>query len=494
MSIADVVRQLEAFAAGQPIPRGDTLHFPLTEPDDTLFLAFVKMGGESSPWGVAYKKASDRKPTYLTVPEPRNRDDVAKMMAKLAPALLEHVGHPEHDPEYIEDDEERPLRQLWLPNGSHLDMLHFLAYAFSFAKKGPPERVALLRALGRAAGWLFREYQRPGQLRVRVATRALRESFSFPAENIRLEHLGFQMALLGAKGDLSARFDAARKAELEPVATSLAPDFERDELLPPLDRHNEARKNKNRIERTSARRAIRALLVKKLRSRIRLVENAVEVLSDDPRPVNPGTAPLEDLSHDEHKWQYLYMERRVAGGKSPAPSAETDRAAARAAARYNAHIRSDEIRARALVHFDEQMQADAVLAGDALAGEIIEVRDEGMGRTKLPVWVIEDAGDQPLRFREGSSVCVAGLPKRHGVLRSIALDKKRRITEVVIQGLKTVPRDKDGAVLPATSPALVGQSVILLANSSDWFAKNKSIRVWKSDGPGAWLTHGRVGA
>ena len=51
------------------------------------------MGGESAPWGVAYKtKAAGLR--VLTVPEPRNRDLVAEMLASFAPVLLEHLGHP----------------------------------------------------------------------------------------------------------------------------------------------------------------------------------------------------------------------------------------------------------------------------------------------------------------------------------------------------------------------------------------------------------------
>lgn len=56
-----------------------------------------------------------------------------------------------------------------MPNPTHLEMLHNLAYAYTFTRFGDPSRVELLNRLGRAAGWLFREAQRPGQI-VRVSS------------------------------------------------------------------------------------------------------------------------------------------------------------------------------------------------------------------------------------------------------------------------------------------------------------------------------------
>ena len=90
------VRRLMAFAAGKPLPHGETLCVPkpgrTLVPDDALVVAFVRMGGESSPWGVAFGHPG-RKPDVLMVPEARTRDYVADMMAEFAPVLLRHVLH-----------------------------------------------------------------------------------------------------------------------------------------------------------------------------------------------------------------------------------------------------------------------------------------------------------------------------------------------------------------------------------------------------------------
>ena len=84
---------------------------------------------------------------------------------------MTHLYHPEFDEwDDTDPDVEPPLRQVWLPNPAHVEMLHLLNYAYTFAGRGDdeepedkPERIVRLNALGRAAGWAFRESRRPGQ-------------------------------------------------------------------------------------------------------------------------------------------------------------------------------------------------------------------------------------------------------------------------------------------------------------------------------------------
>ncbi len=74
------------------MPRGSTLHVPRPGGDD-LLVAFVRMGGESLPWGVAWSFGG-LKPRALTVPEPRDRELVGAMMAEFSNVILPHAGHP----------------------------------------------------------------------------------------------------------------------------------------------------------------------------------------------------------------------------------------------------------------------------------------------------------------------------------------------------------------------------------------------------------------
>ena len=148
------------------------------------------------------------------VPEARNRDAVAGMLAAFAPALLRTLNHPQLDP-LPEDSEpdQVALRQLWVPNPSHVSMLHLLSYRYTFARRGEPARMAMLNALGRAAGWAFAEAQRAGQASVIDATAALRGAFEFPADDLRQHHLGFLLALLEDAPSRAERFQRAEQAE-----------------------------------------------------------------------------------------------------------------------------------------------------------------------------------------------------------------------------------------------------------------------------------------
>lgn len=161
-------------------------------------------------------------PKVLAVSEARNRSLVAEMAAEFAPVLLRHLHCPDYcSPAPSDRKDLTTLKQIWLPNDSHLDMLHHLAYAYTWTKSGGEKR-ALLNAFGRACGWLFREAQRAGQMAVMVASRVLREAYTFPAEDIRQSHLAYLMAWLETKGDLEKRLAATAQAERQSIATRLS--------------------------------------------------------------------------------------------------------------------------------------------------------------------------------------------------------------------------------------------------------------------------------
>ena len=120
---------------------------------------------------------------------------------------------------------------MWLPIASCVEMLHFLAFTYTFAKRGDPARMEVLNALGRAANWLFQESTRPGQISCIDASRALRDAFTFPAEELRQAHTGFLLAWLDTKGGFELRLKAAGVAEQRAVSTSLDPAEEKKQIL-----------------------------------------------------------------------------------------------------------------------------------------------------------------------------------------------------------------------------------------------------------------------
>jgi hypothetical protein len=490
MTADEVVRRLRAFEKGRPLPRGETLRVRRLPPDQQLVVAFVKMGGESAPWGMGYGRPGGKR-RFLTIPEPRTRDDVAQMMAEFAPALLTHLHHPDFS-SFGRDPEARvPPFQVWIPNGTHLEMLHHIAYAYTFTKFGPAERFTRLNQLGHACGWLFRESQRPGQMIAMVATEGLKEAYSFPAENSRLGHLGFLLAWLETKGSREARMQAAADAERLSIATNLDPAEERDELAPYVQMFNDARKSGDQGQLDRATRRIQKLLIAELDRRMDLTERAMEVLRRDKRRENKGVGELMKLSMDEHRLQFRRIEVQAADkedGPAFRPSPETDRHPSAAGSRFYVQEASDELRDLLLVHDDREMQAELVARGEAIAGTITAVRDEGTGRKCVPVWTVESEGELPLRLRENVTVCVVGLRGRELRIRDIERTPKLLYRfELEVISLK---KEIDEGRLPAAnSKKLVGERVVLVKPSMDQIARRRSWLIWKRDVPGAWLTH-----
>ncbi len=492
MTADEVVRRLRAFEYGKPMPRGETLRVSRLPDEQMMILAFVKMGGESSPWGIAFGRPGKR-PEILTTPEPRTRDDVAEMVAKLGPALLTHLNHPQYSPWGPSPDTQVPPFQVWLPNASHLEMLHHLAYAYTFTKFGAASRFTRLNQIGHACGWLFREAQRPGQTITMVATEALTEAYTFPAETTRQGHLGFLLAWLQTKGGRDARARAAADAERESVSTNLDPAVERDELAPDIEIYNEARSSGDADRLDLATRRIHKMLTEELLRRYRLTEQAIAALKADRRRENRGLDLLVKASLDEHRLQYRRIEREIDDkddGPAFRPSPETDRYPPAAGSRFYVHEASQELRDQLLIHDDRELQAELGAGGAAIAGTIIDVWDEGEGKKTIPVWVVESNGELPLRLREDSTLCVVGLRDRQLRVRGIERTEDMRYRfELVVTKLVTVPRDNDGSVLPATSPKLKRQRVVLVKPSMDQIARRRSFLIWKRDVPGAWLTH-----
>src|ERR1041385_6587909 len=109
----EAIRRLHAWHVGRPLTAYKTRHFAIANDEDLLILAFVRMGGESAPWGIVWGRPGGD-PQVRIVPEARNRDAVAEMVSKFAPSLLKHYWSPlTHNWIGKERNKNLPLRQLW---------------------------------------------------------------------------------------------------------------------------------------------------------------------------------------------------------------------------------------------------------------------------------------------------------------------------------------------------------------------------------------------
>ncbi|MFN7917872.1 MAG: hypothetical protein U0Q55_21170 [Vicinamibacterales bacterium] len=497
----DVVRRLTAYAKGKPLPNGETLWVPKpgksVQRDEMLVVSFVRMGGESSPWGVAFG-TPDSTPQVLTVPEARTRDDVGGMMATFAPELLEHFLHPQFSKVGREVRRvprkklELPVRQIWVPTAAHLEMLHCIAYTYYRTKYGPAERHEVLQQLSRLCGWLFREAKRVGQTVTMVASGVLSEAYTFPADDLRQAHLGFLLAWLQTKGGRAARSAAADAAELESVSTSLDPELERSDLQEYVENFNDARTEQDEAGMAKATRRIHKVLSQELLRRWHLTVTAIDQLENDKRRENAYVGRLIRASQDEHYLQYLRMEQKIEDrdpedGPVFTPSPETDRHPAAAGSRYFVNASSAELRDLLLAHDDRELQASMVAAGDAIDGVITEIEVEKEGRKTTVTWKVTSDGRLPLRIRDGAPLCPVRWTNRELTVLSIS-QPDAQTNEFELQVTKGYTLEKPG-ILRADDKQLLNTRVMLLPVPMDGIQRRKSAAIWNDQGPGNWLTH-----
>jgi hypothetical protein len=368
----ETVRRLNAWAVGAPLPRGNVINLHVANDEDLLIVAFLRMGGESRPWGVAYGTIADG-PTVLTVPEGRNRTLVGDMMAAFAPAILSHFRHPSYSeggPQAYSTDS---LRQIWLPSTSHIEMLHFIAAAYARSTWDRPD-IAALNALGNLANCLFIESQRPGQQTIVAATDALRNSYVFPATPVRQAHLGYLLGWLNGGTDRDTRLAAAHAAEKLSMSTVLDPHIERTDLQPLVSAWGEARAANNSSIMKQSGDAIHSSLSDELLSRWNLAREAAESVRNDTRMTNTGVDSL--VTNTASSFFYSWGEKAAneeAGIDAFWPNVFTDYSPRSAGSAYQLRDALDNAARRALIHGDTELQQAELVAGHGVICQVVAV-------------------------------------------------------------------------------------------------------------------------
>ena len=493
-SVRKIVRKLEAWRAGHPLSRYDTIHHAIMPPKQVMIVAFVRMAGESRPWGIAWGTVGSE-PRIEAVPDGRIRDDVAVLCAAFAEDLLEHmrVHNWTFDP-VPQQPELGDLRQVWLPNGQHLAMMHQLSYTYSQTKFGG-ENQDILRALGRLAGWMFRDSARVGNQHVVNASRLLEDAYIFPAQDARTAHLGFQMAWLTTEGDRDARLAAAAAAEGLTVSPTMDPSVEREELSGLVSTWQESRREGRSA--AGAAEAIAAILREELLRRWKLTEQAYSLMAGSIRPVNSGVANLVAQAHSEFWFQHQRIELRLSDpSQGPAFVAhpETDFHGSAAASRYLIHSAADEAYFGHLIHDDVALFSEALEDGRAFECRVVRVEDLGVGRSTVPRWVLRLDPSRPNRLRENARVVPHGSPGHEATIS--AIDTTETDLFVTIEWTSRKTRPLLGPIVAKPSDdAWAGIDVAFVQSDAASLTQRRSQRVWSAaKGPGAWLTHGKAQA
>lgn len=493
-SIRTIARKLEAWKAGRPLSRYDTIHHAIMPPHQVLIVAFVRMAGESRPWGIAWGTVGSE-PRIESVPDGRVRDDVAALCAAFAEDLLEHmrVHNWTFDP-VPQQPELGDLRQVWLPNGQHLAMLHQLSYTYSQTKFGG-ENQEILRALGRLAGWMFRDTARVGNQHIVSASRLLDDSYVFPAQDARTAHLGFQLAWLTTEGDRHARLAASVAAEGLTVSPTMDPALERDELGDRVGKWQQDRREGQNAQGEAA--AIAQILYNELFRRWKLTEQAYQLMANGERQVNGGVADLVATAHSEFWFQHQRIELRLSDpSQGPAFVAhpETDFHGSAAASRYLIHAAADEAYFGHLVHDDPALFLEALGDGRAFESRVVCVEDAGSGRSTVPRWVVRLDPSCPHRLRENARVVPHGSRGHEATILAIDATETDLFVTIEWTGRKTRPLLGPMVAKPVDD-AWVGVDVAFVQSDAASLTQRRSQRVWSAaKGPGAWLTHGKAQA
>ena len=404
----ETIRRIKAWHDGKPAPRGAVINTLVADDDDGLVVSFLRMGGESRPWGVAIGTLASG-PTVFTVPEARNRQLVADMMVEVAPVLLAHFRHPSFDADGPGGYQAQSLRQIWLPGPTHLEMLHFLAAAYARTKWNHPE-VVVLNALGNLCNALFIEAQRPGQQMVMTAVDALRSAYVFPTASIRQAHLGHLLGWLRGGRSRDERWSSAHDAERESVSTVLDPELERRELAPLVAEWGSERSDQ-------VAQSIRIALEPELLRRWNLTAAAIAELRRDRRGTNAGLAELVANSAKSffHAWGDRALNEN-AGFQAFWPNVFTDHNARSASGSFHARVADDEISRLVLMHGDRELQREELAKGH---GVLATVRSNSMNE-----WLISYSYPDLTTIEPGRTLAIAGRPTMTLTVADIDLDAR----------------------------------------------------------------------
>lgn len=458
-----------------------------------MLISFVRMAGESRPWAIAYGQLADREPKVLSVPDGRNRIAVSEMCEVFAEDLLEYfrVAGYSFNPITKDDIGSDEFPQIWVPSARHVEMFHHLQYAYWRVRKGD-DRTQPLTAFARLSGWIFRESTRLGQQAIVDAAKLFRDSYVFPSDSSSLGHLGTCVEWFDDHQDLKGARFAVREATLLRDSPTLDPDLDSKIFNPLLDRRAKLIAEEQSVAIVDQE--IADALYPEVVRRWKLIAKSHEIISKDSRECNPG---VQDLISDTFESYYGNFQRIEENLKDPdlgpayTQHPETDFHGSAAAANYFAMTAADTAYLATLVHFDEELQAEALASGRAFIGEVIKVEDVGVGRTTTPIWTIKIEILEQLRIREGERYSPL-VSSGHGIqIRSVEiLDGTSLIAVAEWTDRKTKPLDHPLELRPADLE-WIGSRVMFVPKDGSDFDKGKSRAVWSAaSGPGAWLTHG----
>lgn len=441
------------------------------------------MSGETRPWGIAFGTESNG-PTLYTVANGRDWVAIQEMLESFAIEFIQYFRVENYTFDPITKDnvplEDPP--QIWLPNSSHIDVLHFINYMFWRSRAEDP-MVEYRTTLARLCGWLFRESKLTGQQLVVDAASALRQNYVFPVDDVTISNPSAALSWLESRDSIAEQLSVARAFGQDAAGITMEPALEilLQDLL------------KNEVENEFD---IKLILNGELERRWSTAVAAFNALRDDSRESNTGTQSLLADSLNRFVFGFQGPERQRSdenAGVAFTPHPETDNHGSAAAASYFEMQAADSRFLPALIHDDEELLKDALFTGHAIAGYVVGVSTLPSGpRSKEIFWVLRVEARDDFRIREGETLSPMGDPGHSVKVTSIEyINETQMDITLHWKNRKTMALGKLQLHTPGDD-AWMTEKVYFVPLDSSEFDKQAKSKVWSArEGRGAWLTHGR---
>lgn len=492
MATREIVRRLRAFEELSPLPRYSTSHVHISE--EALIVAFVRMAGESRPWGVAYGKRGSE-PKILSIPDGRDRDDISEMLSEFGEDLLTHMRAEGFTFKPVTKTE-LPLDsppQIWVPGPSHLEMLHFISFGFWQSRKTDELRTPL-GALARLCTFLFAESRVTGQQLVFNTAAQLSRSFVYPVDDQSVSNLHAALTWHASEGSYTDRIKLSQLAGRKSAGITMNLEVEQS-LESTLNQYRKSVQKGSPDHKKSE--LIAQILRIELLSRWEATKQAMGLLECDARPKNSGVPELVKDSLIRYFYDFQRLERQMSDpefGPAYTPHPETENHGTAAASRYFRLGAAEAKYLPNLIHDDLELFREALAEGRAVEGKVSEVVLDGQGRSAEIYWKLRVFLSDEFRVRVGEYLSFRGSPGHYVSvedLEFVDLD----LAEITVKFLGKKTMTIPGPISePPRSESWVRQDVVFVPRDSSDLDSRASSKVWKTrQGPGAWLTHSKSG-
>ena len=487
MTIRNVRRKLDAFSVGGPLDIYSTRVTRIS--GNPLVVAFIRMSAEGRPWGIAYGRAQDVEPNYLTVPDPRGKDTVKGIMETFAKWFLEEVGVENFSKSPLDSDknDSKDLPQIWFPGYSHVEMLHFLQYQYQVNRNLDSEP-SLLGAFGRLSGYLFRQSRLKGNQLVVDATRLLNEMYEFPADDYSLSHLGAQLAWLKTPGALNEKRDAAITVSAETISITMSPELERDQLSKIVKNLDKGGNAESYSEEQSNK--IKSILIPELSRRWKQTVEAHELAFNDSRKFNPGVDTLVASQFEAFCLGFNKPEKQAADGEDVyTPAANTDYSAFTSAREFLTVTNWEETWLPTLIHADVSILRDSLIDGTSFVGTVVATGLMSTGEGMAPFWKVKlsPRSAKYYKRRELARLCIFGYEKYKLQLESFEQVEGNWILTLSWQAPKTAISLGEGKSGLQKDSIWVGESLAFVPQLRSFFGSNMAALSRASKGAGSFL-------